>query len=204
MLSSIDIRRYKLIAAQPQSRVAGAASGSLATSSCPPVAFLVISLVRGYQMTEESLRRELSEAIYALGYKAHLFLPHVLLPPNGCWIWTGRTGCGYGLFSTTRAHRICYEAVIGPIPEDLVPDHLCRTRNCIHPLHIEPKTNRENILLGIGPSAKNARKTHCIRGHKLVPINVLTDNGHGRHCRQCKRDRNNTARRIKRLKGKQE
>ena len=44
-----------------------------------------------------------------------------------------------------RAHRIAYAMLVGPIPEGLVIDHLCRVRNCVNPSHMEPVTHAENI-----------------------------------------------------------
>jgi hypothetical protein len=41
-----------------------------------------------------------------------------------------------------------YERHIGPIPEGLQLDHLCRNRACINPAHLEPVTNLENLRRG--------------------------------------------------------
>ena len=72
---------------------------------------------------------------------------------NGCWIWTGQTTiAGYGQFTRNRktiyAHRAMYESEVGPIPEGLVIDHLCRTPSCVNPAHLEPVTNAENVRRG--------------------------------------------------------
>jgi hypothetical protein len=67
----------------------------------------------------------------------------------GCWIWTGsRTRDGYGQFTSARicvgAHRYSYESLRGPIPPGMQLDHLCRTRECVRPDHMEPVTQAEN------------------------------------------------------------
>ena len=43
------------------------------------------------------------------------------------------------------AHRFAYEMLIGPIPEGLESDHLCRNRPCVRSTHIEPVTRSENL-----------------------------------------------------------
>lgn len=84
-----------------------------------------------------------------------------------CWPWTGYIAPnGYGTFGahTTKTrlpHRIAYQFLIGPIPEGLVLDHLCHTRDpqctdndacphrrCCNPAHLEPVTRRENVRRG--------------------------------------------------------
>ena len=87
-----------------------------------------------------------------------------LLPPNAakrvaaspdtdCWLWQGelnRNGYGRVWVQGKRlmAHRVIYEAIIGPIPEGMVLDHLCRNRACCNPQHLEPVTVRENTHRG--------------------------------------------------------
>ena len=44
-----------------------------------------------------------------------------------------------------RAHRLAWEIVIGPIPDGLVLDHLCRRPVCVNPSHLEPVTDAENL-----------------------------------------------------------
>lgn len=75
-----------------------------------------------------------------------------------CWIYTGfKTEKGYGLLGVgsprklVRAHRVVYEELVGPIPEGLQLDHLCRERACVHPGHLEPVTPRQNVLRGAVP-----------------------------------------------------
>lgn len=95
-----------------------------------------------------------------------------------CWEWMAYVeqggGQGYGKFRLgsrmVRAHRLAYELEVGEIPEGMVLDHLCRNRRCVNPTHLEPVTKTENILRGEGPTAVNARKTHCEKhGTLLTP-----------------------------------
>jgi hypothetical protein len=55
------------------------------------------------------------------------------------------------------AHRFAYELLVGPIPEDLELDHLCRVRHCVNPAHLEPVTHLENILRGMRAAAQQAK-----------------------------------------------
>ena len=110
---------------------------------------------------------------------------------DSCWNWTGRTSShGYGLFQWKLfgyyAHRISYEWATGqPFPEGLISDHLCRNRLCVNPAHIEPVTAIVNILRGESPPARNARKTHCPKGHPLTEANLLK-NSTGKSKRACR------------------
>lgn len=111
---------------------------------------------------------------------------------EGCWEWTAsKNAKGYGLFTApgdkrarTQAHRLAWMLTRGPIDDGLVLDHLCRNPSCVNPAHLEPVTHRENILRGVGPTAQNARKTHCIRGHALSGSNLVV-RPLGRECRTC-------------------
>lgn len=111
---------------------------------------------------------------------------------ESCWRWTASDSDGYGQFNrsgwgTSRAHRIAYLWTNGPIAPGLVLDHLCRNTRCVRPSHLEPVTDRTNILRGFGKPAQNARATHCIAGHELAGENLVPcylERGE-RQCRTC-------------------
>lgn len=127
---------------------------------------------------------------------------------DGCWTWNGsRTSNGYGRVRRVQklwsVHRYVYELLLGPVPEGLVLDHLCRNRACCNPAHLEPVTFRENVLRGEGPAALHARKTHCLRGHALTAENLIPGRGY-RQCRICWRALDRDKHRKRRQKARQE
>lgn len=127
---------------------------------------------------------------------------------DGCWVWKGvRTDNGYGqvripsslggVRRRTTAHRVVYELLVAPIPVGKVLDHLCRNHRCVNPAHLEPVTDRVNILRGEGAPSINSRKTHCGKGH---PFDAIHKSGERvtRVCRRCGAEK----RRRQRLKAR--
>lgn len=119
-----------------------------------------------------------------------------------CWLWHGTLmRNGYGTFTVRgplrrqMAHHLTYRLDGRAIPEGYLLDHICRVRNCVNPDHLRPLTNRENVLLGIGPTAINAQKTYCSKGHEFTPENTWRDRRGGRRCRTC----HNESERVRRL-----
>ena len=121
---------------------------------------------------------------------------------TSCWLWTGKLNPnGYAQFMVVgryqNVHRFAYELLVGPIPQGLTIDHLCRVRHCVNPAHLEPVTIRENVLRGEGLTASFARKTHCPQGHSYDLLNTHFNSAGGRECRHCHMLRE----RIRRRKG---
>lgn len=114
---------------------------------------------------------------------------------DGCWNWSGVISpYGYGIMrgkdiSSRMAHRFGYILIKGPIPDDLVLDHLCRNRRCVNPSHLEIVTSVENVMRGESFAPKNAAKTHCDNGHEFTSENtyIRTRSQGGRECRECTR-----------------
>lgn len=115
--------------------------------------------------------------------------------PDACWLWTSALTNGYGRISiegrSVGAHRWSYEQLVGPIPDGLQLDHLCRVRNCVNPAHLEPVTGRENCRRGVIAEfnkARAAERTACPQGHEFTEENTyLPAAGGGRKCRICQR-----------------
>lgn len=118
-------------------------------------------------------------------------------PRDGCWPWGGpRNNYGYGKIRNSggapgekvfMAHRVAYEVFVGPIPAGLEIDHLCRTRHCVNPSHMEPVTPKENWRRGLSPTAIAARRQTCPKGHPLSGDNLYVYPHGGRCCRTCQR-----------------
>src|SRR5437667_2172999 len=115
-------------------------------------------------------------------------------PTSGCWIWVGaRHTEGYGTsWSPMRdgrrhqryVHRLVYELLVGPIPEGMTIDHLCRVRACVNPAHMEAVPLGVNVMRGESLGAQAARRTECAAGHPY-PADVHRRRG-ARECRACR------------------
>lgn len=113
-------------------------------------------------------------------------------PADACWIWHGASnGRGYGNVGrnnkTYLAHRVAYELTFGPVPEGKDLDHLCKTKSCVNPTHLEPVSFLANMRRRYS-DAPDERETHCVHGHELTPENTLWANHRtGRRAGQSKR-----------------
>ncbi len=118
---------------------------------------------------------------------------------TGCWTWVGRVNNqGYGSInimgkagSPILVHRFAYELLVGPIPEGMELDHLCRNRRCVNPAHLEVVTRSENCRRGdsgLAWALHQRAKTHCPKGHPYDLFNTYYDRNGGRQCRICRRE----------------
>jgi len=128
------------------------------------------------------------------------FLSKLIPTEDGCWEWSGGHYqiTGYTIFNLKMAdgvwrpgygHRASWELLVGPIPDGLVMDHLCRNRGCVNPDHLEPVTQRVNNLRGESRSARQATWTHCPQGHPFDEGNTYRRPSGKRECRECTRER---------------
>jgi hypothetical protein len=113
--------------------------------------------------------------------------------PSGCWLWSAakRIG-GYGVTSwnnrSRAAHRLAWEAMVGPIPSGMLIHHKCNNPSCVNPEHLEPTSFRvHNLVLSpTNITAINSQLTHCKRGHELSGENVYVYPGlQKRRCKTC-------------------
>lgn len=118
-------------------------------------------------------------------------------PEGQCWTWTAHvTENGYGQVwwdgKARRPHRVSYELLVGPIPDGLTIDHLCRNRLCINPAHLEPVTDQEN------KRRWSRLVTHCPRQHEYRPENTRVDARGFRSCTTCHNEKKRERRAARR------
>lgn len=122
-------------------------------------------------------------------------------PNTGCWLWGGFVAPnGYGSYwadgTNCHAHRYIKLKEQELESSELVVDHLCKTRDCVNPEHLDLVTQKENIKRGDtgthpNTGSHNRNKTRCPQGHEYSLDNtfVVPKTGH-RKCITCKRERN--------------
>ncbi len=101
-------------------------------------------------LTGPWLEHECRESFWRLVDKAPSD-PHFYNGAIG-WEWRGlKNKQGYGYFIhpvggwILGAHRLTYMYEMLEIPDGHDLDHLCRVRDCVSPLHLEPVTHKENL-----------------------------------------------------------
>ncbi len=137
----------------------------------------------------------------------------VMIPEAGCWIYMGSLSNGYGkIWDGVRSpagnpvpsftHRVTHEHFIGPIPDGVEPDHLCRVTSCCNPYHLELVSHQVNLQRAVRPDVNpgaefHKAKTHCPQGHPYNEANTGWWRN-GRVCKTCKMLRARELRRIER------
>ena len=125
-----------------------------------------------------------------------LFAQSTPIPHCGCWVWDrALSPAGYGVVRydgrMRRTHDVSYILHYGDIPVGLEPDHLCRVRSCINPLHLEAVTHKENMrrspYMGTHLIATNSTKIFCPSGHPYAGSNLYITPTGTRQCVKCKR-----------------
>lgn len=115
---------------------------------------------------------------------------------DGCWTWiAGKCHYGYGAirYKSTgwRAHRLVYELLVGPIPQDYELHHTCEVRECVNPEHLQPLTKREHRALQRGKPLPRPReyRAACPHGHPYDEANTSWRKDGSYFCRACHRKR---------------
>lgn len=119
------------------------------------------------------------------GTRRERLLARIRPQETGCWEWDGfHDERGYARVSSDRVHRLTFEEFVGPIPEGLEIDHLCRNPGCVNPGHLEPVTHAENVRRGLG-GAYHRSLTECPHGHPYDEANTRVYRGM-RYCKRCR------------------
>jgi len=114
---------------------------------------------------------------------------------GGCWIWNGAIDAsGYGRIGiagkSRMAHRVAYEVYRAEVPTGLTIDHLCGTRSCVNPWHLEP------VPIRINTQRRSAAIKRCPQGHEYSESNTYrTPKTGARGCRKCRSAQSIAARR---------
>ena len=109
-------------------------------------------------------------------------------PNSGCWLWTGNLDSrGYSRASvcnrSIQVHALVYEMFVGAAP---VIHHICRTKFCINPSHLQAVTRASHAKLH---GNQYVNRTHCQRGHEYAVTAFSVRRGIWRCCSACQKIR---------------
>jgi hypothetical protein len=112
-----------------------------------------------------------------------------------CWEWraahVGKPQ-GYGYFwmdgGMHLAHRVAYVLSVGPVPEGMELDHICRNRACVRPAHLRVATKKQNMenrgldknntsgVRGVSWSKQMSRwRGHVTHENRYIHVGYFTD-----------------------------
>ena len=119
-------------------------------------------------------------------------------PNSGCWLWTGcLTDRGYPngtvRYKSYRMHRYIYRLFKDDLGSEL--HHVCRTKCCVNPSHLQNVTKSENCR-------QRPRITHCKNGHLLAGDNVRYRNDGSRRCKICQAEAGRIRYQMRKLNGR--
>jgi hypothetical protein len=106
------------------------------------------------------------------------------VPWSGCWLWDAQINAyGYGQGHVPRgcvnggprgrkAHRLAYEAFVGPLPDEMLICHRCDVRACCNPDHLFLGTHADNSadMTSKGRQARGQKQGHAA----LCAADVIT------------------------------
>lgn len=102
-----------------------------------------------------------------------------------CLIWSTRRESGtYGTIRVggkqVMAHRFAWEVVNGPIPPEMVIDHLCHRPSCVNVAHLRLATNRQNTQNKRGANRSNKLGVRNVHQRKSGNYQVAVRDAHGK------------------------
>lgn len=135
--------------------------------------------------------------------RKQIFIKHITINENGCWIWDRPIPTGYGVTSLNGeqmpAHRASYKLFVGEIPEGYDIHHeVCGKKECVNPEHLKPMSKKEHRRItfsrktnGIHP---NSLKKQCPQGHEYT---IKTEYGkEHRICKTCRGEKTDLTKKL--------
>lgn len=107
------------------------------------------------------------------------------VPESGCWLWMGsvdpegypKTGghpTGHLAAHERRAHRVSYEAFVGPIPAGMLVCHRCDVSSCVNPRHLFLGTAKDNMRDMVAKGRCKSGKTRPLTAEAKQEIRTST------------------------------